>query len=289
LASDIGSAAPIHDTPERIRQELLERGWKQGSVLPPALSSEVRLNAFADTPSDTDTAFLVVSQDCDVVNGRLDREPAVEVIAAQLLSHGEKRFEECRDPRTLHVKLTRKDGTPQVVGIQIRNRGSLDRRLLLAHSPGDELVAPPPAVSRISSFLGRRYIRPAFPDAFEKRFERAKEKLIGLLRRYHEHILDIQLRLEPSADIEPSSDYHLWIYVIVLDGIRDGDQKTFNKIKQAIAKDLRQIIRGHSKGIILEKPDVCGRDDITLRDMDGMVGFDTDSASYQIESEQSNS
>ena len=94
---------------EQHRQQLLDCGWRQGSVLPPELALQVPpvLEGYA-APTDgwpSTRHYIVVSQDCDVVQGDFTKEPLVEVVLATKKKPFDP-YRSLRNPRVLHLELS---------------------------------------------------------------------------------------------------------------------------------------------------------------------------------------
>jgi hypothetical protein len=119
---------------EQRRQQLLARGWRQGSVLPSELAVQVTpvLDGYSP-PSEWPATryYIVVSQDCDVVQGDFTKEPVVELILATK-KRAFNGYRCLRNPRVLHLELfdsiTDKDVS---VEIQAGRRGYLAHEALL--------------------------------------------------------------------------------------------------------------------------------------------------------------
>jgi hypothetical protein len=252
-------------------------GWHQGAILPAntIVIEAVQMVPFAKFDKLPNLPFwlVLVSQDCDVVCHSIDVEPAVELLVALPIERELEPYRQVRHPRELHLTLEGDGGARQPVSLHIRNRALLDRRLLVSHRPSTEMRIASHLVDQISSFLGGRYTRAAYPGTFENRFRRAKRALIGVFEKYVNELQDIFLVVRPFEEVDESEPYTLTVYAVVRDHVADGPANSYNTLKQEIAAAIRKPLR-LCDGIELEKVNVCGRDEISLREFGRMMPLD---------------
>lgn len=260
-----------------LRERIDSLGWRQGSILPfdEEILAAVRMVPFAQFDTLPDPPFWLVlgSQDCDVVCESVNIEPGVEVLVALPIERELERHRDLRHPRELHLTLEGGGGRRQPVSMNIRNRAGLERSLLAVHRPYTELQLPSHLVDQVSSFLGGRYTRVAYPSAFEERLRRAKRPLVGVFERFESDLQEIFLVVRPFEEVGPGTPYQLTVYAVVRDHVADGPPARYNTLKQEIAAAIRKPLR-QCAGIDLEKVTVCGRDEITLRESGRMMPLD---------------
>jgi hypothetical protein len=273
-----------------MRQTLIARRWRQGAVLPDSLTDGIQMMPFARDVSDA-ARFVVISQDCDVVNGSCELEPAVELVALVPVAETKSSFQNLRNPRELHIRLVNGEGATQIVAAHVWSRGFLDRRRLIEEAPDLTERIPEEDLRLLVEFFGRRYDREAFPDEFERRFKRAKAKIERIVRDHLVEILDVYVTLEPFEELPaPTSleqppdgaTYRLLIYVLLSDAVVEGDPKSLILIKQAIKPELRKAVKG-CDGIQLDDIVFVGRSDVTLDRFEQMHRLDFDAMSFEEE------
>jgi hypothetical protein len=240
------------------------------------------MNPFARPLAGGGHWFVVASQDCDVVHGDCDAEPAIELVAARAIAEADPRHMHLRHPRELHLVGTLNDGTAQPVAAHILDRGFLRRPLLLDHAPDPRIRFSPKAIAELAAFLSRRYDREAYPDAFVRRFQRALARLESILRANDTLILDIYLTLGSRAELPDDQSYPVSLTVIVADSVADHDQATMNRIRNEVAAEVRKAVRS-CRGIELDIVRVAGRDDLTLREAQTMTLLDFDALSFELD------
>src|SRR3954471_9541560 len=80
-------------------------GWRQGAVLGSNLAAEARKFAPRGIACAESDWLIVTSHDCDVVNGRLDKEPTVEVLRATVVQQKKPDKQQVwgRNPREMQL------------------------------------------------------------------------------------------------------------------------------------------------------------------------------------------
>jgi hypothetical protein len=147
--------------------QVRRNGWRQGSVVSPELVSVLRRRGFSP-PSD-DCIALVLSHDCDVVNGRFSKEPLVELAWLTRIEKPDGRNTRGKNPRCLHLPLRQADGRELWWELTAPCRFTEDRRLLLSSRPSADLTLPARDKRVVASWLAKRHDRSAFPDGFNRR------------------------------------------------------------------------------------------------------------------------
>lgn len=264
--------------PIDMRPRLLNSGWFQGAVLPPELVARVRLSPGAEAPPLLDGClvgvwYVLVSQDCDIVYGDCVTDPVAEVVLAVEIAKPEIQYEHLRDPRELHVSLTQESGAPRPVAIRARNRGFIDRVLLLTAAPTSAMRAEPEAMKRIAGLLGRRYLRMSRPEEFDRRFKSAKGKLGKILQQHAAAVLDILLFIEQRGDLPEDESYSASLLVVLQDEFSDRDPTKTQGYKRQILDEVRRAVQ-NCKGINFDNPRLVGRYDISLREYDDLLPLD---------------
>lgn len=152
------------------RQWTRETGWRQGHVLP---SAAVRHFGLSNAVDPAGTCVVVVSHDCDLANADLAVEPEVEVIAGRIVASADGNFTWGKAPRTLHYTAQR-GGSPVVVELVTPGKRSVAKADLARFDPDRTFVLDANSLAVLRSWLGSRYNRTAFPDAFVNRMRATK-------------------------------------------------------------------------------------------------------------------
>src|SRR6185437_6113807 len=144
---------------------LVALGWKQGSLVPPVLWGDLLLRPGSDAATTFDH-LVVVTHSCDLAHARVDGEPMVEVLGARRLGAANPLALHLRNPRVLHAEAWPGQSNA-FLEVMAQNGGVLPRRRLADAAPAGDL--PLSVILEITEWLGRRYVRPAFPSAFVDR------------------------------------------------------------------------------------------------------------------------
>lgn len=147
--------------------------WRQGHVLPPEA-----LHAFGLIPADTDPATVVavvISHDCDLANDDMESEPHAEIIVGCFIETVNGNNTHAKVPRKLHLSFSSPEG-PRAVELLATQKALYPKDLLASFEPMPWSLAEAEA-SVLQRWLGARYRRSAFPDAFEGILKHKKNKL----------------------------------------------------------------------------------------------------------------
>ncbi len=188
-------------------------GWRQGAVLGAKLAAEARQlapNGIVFAGSDW---LIVTSHDCDVVNGKLEREPTVEVLRAAVVPQKKPDKQQVwgRNPR--EMQLAADDGAdgPVVLFVKVPGRWSMPRELLALEGP--QRVLDDKTRRLIAEWLAKRYIRAAFPTAFDARWRSKMKNWTGLLADQSQWVQGIYLRLSTQAELGDDKPYKVHLIV----------------------------------------------------------------------------
>ena len=255
-------------------------GWRQGAVLGETLSPRAAEHAPAATSHCPSDSLIVTSHDCDIANPSLDKEPVVEILrgreaaateAAQVLTGG-------RNPRRLRFDAVA-DARPLTICCAVHERWFVPRELLLREKPA--WFVPEKERRLIAEWLAKRYVRAAFPTAFDLRWRTKQRGWLKILRQNSEWIQAVYLRLSTLGELPEEKPYrvHLLIAVPRTQGGKPGWQEAQEKIADSVESfwtDAHPMIE-------FEEVDILGLDEITLADVELYQRFDADWVSFADE------
>lgn len=183
-------------------------GWRQGSILPAALTEKLRQEGALRSDVDLQEALIVVSHDCDLLNPSLEKEPFVEVLRASPRENDDGTLRHGKNPRRLviDVNMGRK---LKVFETSVHDRVLLDRRVLLDHRPDASRTIVRETVSLIARWIVKRYYRAAFPDAFNERLRPAHRRFQNILSKGGSKISGIYLKLD-EEELAPGQIYNVF-------------------------------------------------------------------------------
>ncbi len=236
--------------------QIRRNGWRQGSVV----ASELAETIAAETSSPDGAVFIVASQDCDVVHGSLDAEPKVEVIAAlkspdaepdPQLAHG-------KNPRRLHLRF----GEGDRLEFAIKDRYFVDRALLVDHQPAERLDETDTRL--IANWIAKRYVRSAFPDAFNDRITGAARKIDKALKAHGEGASGIFLILDHWDEVDDAVPYN--VVIVVTCPVAVAEDESREAEVAALASKLMTALDA-CKGINVLDAQHVAENDFTLDDL----------------------
>jgi hypothetical protein len=239
-------------------------GWHQGALI--AVSAETELAALL--PPDSGHA-IVASQDCDII-APVSLEATVDLLPAALGAAPSGELLYGKHPRRLCVALE----NGQFATVDIRQRATVDKGVVATTSPIGGAPAKLPDRKVLAKWLGKRYSRHAFPDAFNERLRAQKSKLDALSKRPQSRsITAILLQLDTEDELEPHETYRvvLWFACRPSNAQDLESRRQIEEYAAAFAKAL-----GVCAGVQVDDFEVRSHLDINLDDLELMKRFDFD-------------
>lgn len=195
--------------------DLLAQGWRQGSVLPIELARELAAFANLTLPLGSGDLLVVLSHDCDICHRDIEKEPWAELLAVREIPQGpagDMVF--MRNPRVLEF-VGRLGASERSFRASASERGFAPRGRLAGIAPGAHLITQPPDL--LAAWLSNRYIRSAFPDAFNERIDPALKGIARKLKAHGDALYSIYLLME-DEELPLDTPYHLVVRGTMLSG-----------------------------------------------------------------------
>jgi hypothetical protein len=252
-------------------------GWCQGAILDAKLAESARNHAPATVTVDDGDWLIVTSHDCDIVNFSLAKEPVVEVVRASVLpaKKVDKQQSSGRNPRTLQLAVDHGDQAV-VLSLSVHERWFVPRDLLLQEAPARNL--PDKERRLVAEWLAKRYIRSAFPTAFDLRWRAELKDWQKLLKTHSEWIQGIYLRLSTLDELPEGTPYKCHLFVAVPHAKRSG--AAWPKKREELEKAIEAFWNQFKPGIECAGVEPLGTDEITLADIEPYQRFDADWVSF---------
>jgi len=242
--------------------EIKQRGWQQGSLFNIASTREMLVAQH----SGDEARLILASHDCDILH-QGDHEPKIDTFVATPIQRISVLDAKARNARRLHISIA-VDGTPRNHEIKFWSRTILPRECLKVHAP-DEGAVLGENLPIFREWLGKRYDRAAWPDAFNTRLKRhGTDRAIRDILTPSEHCFrGIFLDIEPEAE-ELTNDevpYSVRVAMVMTDanaGLADvvGEAQ---RCATALAKLLRSC-----PGIDVEIVETVTDTDFKFADLD---------------------
>lgn len=272
-----------------------ENGWRQGSILPPSLVSALIADhqiPAATVPrgkskpgwlgriitalkqakarqrdaillDPTADFWMVISQDCDLVQSDWLKEPYVEIVRIRLAQEDESLPQWLTNPRDLQFSDPPDQRKHRFV-CSVHDRVRIDRMYLIDRKPELSRTFDRENVRRICHWISRRYVRAAFPDAFNDRvrpeLNPLKDKKNSVLYKQSDLLTGIYM-LVTEAELGPDEDYKVVVWGTMR--VQDFEDKERHQVAQQIL-DLLESKLGRCQGIEIEDCQLKSEQDVTL-------------------------
>jgi hypothetical protein len=190
------------------RTKIEQNGWQQGAVcrLSTLNPSQNASDMVSSVPQSEEVMAILVSQDCDIVNDDLTKEPVAEWLLATPLEKPDNLCLHGRNSRKYHF-----EHNGIFYQILAHERLSTSRKLLEELSAQTSQTLPRELIRPVAEWLSKRYIRPAFPDVFNERIRSAKSQAKKALDKDHSLLRSILIKLHPFEELPPGQIYQVWI------------------------------------------------------------------------------
>ncbi len=253
-------------------------GWRQGAVLGAELAAHARSHAPAMVTVDDGDWLIVTSHDCDIVNFSLAKEPNFEVMRARVapVEKMDRQKSSGRNPRTIQLAVD--DGDESVVlAVSVHERWFVPRDLLLREAPARHL--PDKERRLVAEWLAKRYIRAAFPTAFDLRWRDELKDWQKLLKKHSEWIQGIYLRLSTLDELPEGRPYKCHLLVAVPHQKRGG--AAWTRKREDLEHSIKAFWDRFEPGIECAGVEPLGTDEISLADIEPYQRFDADWVSFE--------
>ena len=258
-----------------------KHGWRQGAVLGPTLLCATRERAPSDIAITEDNWLVVTSHDCDVVNARLDKEPTVELLRAEVVPRKpDKQQVWGRNPREMELEVEDGTGGAVVLKVRVHERWTLPREVLSTEAPARLLGDKERRL--IAEWLAKRYIRAAFPTAFDGRWRAKLRDWTRLLEKHSRWLQGVYLRLSTLRELAEKIPYK--VHLIVAAPAAVAKQPGWVAKRDELEREVEGFWKQFAPGIEFVGVDVLGTDQLTLADIEPYQRFDADWVSFADDS-----
>lgn len=214
-----------------LREKLTPLGWVQGSLIAGSSLGEAFTHDF----------YLIVSQTCDILQSKVEVEPSVELLGLTEIS-GDKMIEELkngRNPREIHFEIYM-DGIARWVHASVHEICHLDRSLLVGREPEKRVSIGKNALADLIRWRADRYLRPAFPDDFDRLLKHRKNhsKLKKWITAEKQLIGEIRVLIDPFCEL-PEGESYVIDFLLIIDPKVFIDP-TFREKLQTLCKKIEE-------------------------------------------------
>jgi len=259
------------------RDEVANLGWCQGAILGEKLADLARQHAASALSLVGEDWFIVTSHDCDVVNFSLEKEPVIEIVRAVIsqTKKVDKQQSLGRNPRTLQLAIEHNE-RPVMLSCSVHERWFMPRELLLQEAPAGHLSDKERRL--VAEWLAKRYIRAAFPTAFDQRWRSKLKDWEKLLKARSEWIQGIYLRLSTLDELPQEKSYQCHLLVAVPQ--RKKNDAAWPEKREELEETITAFWSQFEPGIQCIGVEPLGTDEVTLADIEPYQRFDADWVSF---------
>ena len=263
--------------------QLMELGWRQGALL----GQQLALLAWSHAPQRVGAGeqdhLVVTSHDCDILNSSLAKESLVEVLRARVSDSaaGQRSHDSAgRNPRALRLSEVMVRGDAIALDFSVHDRWEIPRELLMEEPPAARL--PDRERRLMAEWLAKRYIRAAFPTAFDARWRGESKAWRKLLKRHSHGIQGVYLRLDTHDELAGSVPYRCDL--LLASPAPRRKHPAWATTTEAIEREFEEFWDRLRPGIACDTIRLHTVDRITLADLEAYQRFDADWVSFEDES-----
>jgi hypothetical protein len=256
---------------------LLESEWRQCTALP----HELLPDGILPLSATADTKLVIISHDCDLVNGSYELEPYLEFFVAQPKPNEARNgvMSKGKNPRRLQF-TAEENGEPRLYEIDVHEKYRVSRRILESGTRDKTFKIAGNDVLVMAKWAGRRYYRPSLPTEFMDRVASIKDKLSKKLKKDGEDITCVYAGLNTIEELPPEKPYRLILRVVVPADVCEDDTKERRAL--SVVSEMRKLL-AQCAGIEVEDADLAMESEITLAEVREMNKWDFDYLSPEEE------
>jgi len=238
-------------------------GWRQGDIISPNYNSVLIVASIDKKPVRSENSILcIISQDCDIVLSE-DKEPFIELIKGEILEKESNQYSNLKSPRILDIQIG-----SRTVRFSIHDRFRVLKGTFNGLERYKDFQIDSTGKDILRRWISRRYVRAAFPDAFNLRLQKnnAFRRLLksDLVRDVYGIWIDIE-----DNELPDGNPYQIRVIVGVQDNI---DSEILKKLELAFDDAFLKC-----SDIIITDIQFSTYDDITLRHLLVFRRLDRDS------------
>ena len=242
------SAENVPEIPPEELEKKLSEGWQQGTLL--SLDSSRVLRSSDATANEH---LVIATQTCDLLHHSLKLEPTVELLTAEIL---DEPVPKSAGKSFRSYELALGNCADKHVHIKARPRIEIDRQLLFQEGQKNELQIETRGIRWFSRWLGEKYTRPAFPNAFDHKLARYKSKIAKAVEKL-DSCRGMYLTLSSWSELPDDQTYSVVILLLMRHNSNDAEQQAaetaLGKICDLMTKAGHQVEDAETRVILENK------------------------------------
>jgi predicted DNA-binding protein (UPF0251 family) len=216
--------------------------------------------------------YVVISQDCDVINESYIKEPFVELLGVMKAVKPDGTMAFGKNPRTIQFNMS-VNGSPTLCEASIHSKIRLPRSAFETLRPDSALLIDKKTNYYISKWVAKRYIRPAYPTEFVNRHKKKSKTIHKALEIGGIPIETLYLGLNSYDELSEDQPYGVFVFAVVsMATFDDVDKMTvvhtaLNKVAACLSE---------CNGINVLGSECRSKADMTLQDLESLYEWDYD-------------
>lgn len=260
--------------PDDLAEKMRGAGWRQGSILPRQAILDGQVLNLGEVDWASDDLVMVITQDCDLVTSNDDEQPDVELIILRSINEAKVDSSKLhrKHPRLLHISIGGRHYEAWA-----RRRYWIPRAALAEYVPEDHF--PVEKIREVAHWLIDAYIRPAFPDEFNRRAAAQRSSIRNKLKgRAARSLSGLYLVVNPDEELEEGAEYEVILVATMTSASYPESQVRISVqgLVDGIAAKLNAC-----PGIVVVEDHLKPESEISLDDLRYLRRWDTADLSYR--------
>lgn len=188
-------------------------------------------------PSDLDpqAKLILLSHSCDIVQSSYDAEPYVEFFVARPASELDGTKTNGKNPRFLQLHFV-VSGGENLYEINVHEKYRDQRSILERGTPDSSCRISRGDIQIMGRWAGKRYHRPAFPTAFDKRAALSKKKFKRAFEQYGARVTGTFIFFESDLELADSEPYRIIVRVVAPRAVLEdeSEERTLSKLVEKL-------------------------------------------------------
>jgi hypothetical protein len=251
--------------PEKIRAA----GWRQGSVIDRHSASEKFKNLLEGKPPEL-THWLVLTQDCDLINDSYEKEPEIELLGCKIVAAVDGNLTHGKNPRRIHLPALIGNCTV-VLEARVFQRFCFPRPALEDFPPTEGCSTSVEEIRMLAEWVARRYTRSAFPDEFNRRIKKAHIGFKKVLADHGTVISGVWVALNTYSELAAGEAYRIGVRVTVT---AEDYQEAAKRDEANMVVNSLELGFADCEGIEVVRADFVSESDFSLSDVRLSARFD---------------
>lgn len=225
------------------RDALIQAGWRQGFIIDGGQLPE----------EFSDKYYLILTQTCDCLNPKLAAEPTLELLP--LIPKGGKNK---GDPKLQNGINPRKIEFPIIVDKKkIWVASSIPQLVLLAKehlvncAPSQTATLDSDSLEGVIDWRVARYLRTAFPEAFEKAFAGKKDEIHELIVANRDLVQSLLISLKPFEEISEPEGYEVELVILATPANYRDNAENLRSLAARLTEHLDAMPRMDNPGCVV--------------------------------------